>query len=320
MEMRILVATDGTDAALGALHLAGALSERHGGAVEVVTVVPPFPVTRSPIGELVGMSRRELEHAAVEATREQVRDQLAGLGPGFAAWPLAVEVGPPAPTIARVAHTTRASLIVLGLGRHALADRIFGTETALRVMRLAHVPVLAVPADSRELPRTAVVAIDFTDFSRDAAQMAVRLAAPNARIHLAHVLWSPAPDTRWVPGTEWVEWYHTSVGQQLEALVVELEGAAEVRFQTHLLQGDPASELRRLVGETKAELIAAGSHGTGFFGRIVMGSVSNRLVRAATCAVLIAPPRTVPAELERAWSRGDEDAAPANGRDVGPRI
>lgn len=309
--MRILVATDGTAAALGALHLASALAERYHAVVEVVTVVPPFPVTPGPIGELIGMSRSDLEHAAVGATRERVGEQLARLGSPVAAWPLTVKVGQPAPTIVRVARRMGASLIVLGLGRHALADRVFGTETALQVMRVAHVPVLAVPAESRELPRTAVIAVDFTRFSEAAARTALRILAPGAQVHLAHVLWGPAPETRWVPGTEWIEWYHASVTQQLEELARELEGAAKVRVRTHLLSGDPAGEVRRLADETQAELLAAGSHGTGFFGRVLMGSVSTRLVRGATCSVLIGPPPSVPAELQGQDRQAEGEAANA---------
>jgi hypothetical protein len=56
-------------------------------------------------------------------------------------------------------------------------------------------------------------------------------------------------------------------------------------------------------------VIAAGSHGAGFLSRLVMGSVSTRLVRGATRMVLIAPPRTVPAEVERVWREGQGAAA-----------
>jgi nucleotide-binding universal stress UspA family protein len=68
-----------------------------------------------------------------------------------------------------------------------------------------------------------------------------------------------------------------------------------------MLDGDPALQLLRLAERIGAELIAAGSHGAGFFGRILMGSVSTRLVRRATCAVLVNPPPVVPEEVRRVW-------------------
>jgi nucleotide-binding universal stress UspA family protein len=316
METRILVATDGSDAALGALRLASALAERQGGTVEVAVVVEPFPAIRSPVGELVGMTPRELEVAAVQAAREVVGDQLAALRLD-AAWPITAELGSPAPSIVRLAQATHASLIVLGLGRHALADRLFGSETALRVMRLAHVPVLAVPADARELPRSAVVAVDFSDFSCDAARTAAEILAPGGQLHLAHVFGRSSPEAPWVGGTEWTDAYHASVELQLAELAREFAGAADLRVETHFLAGEPAREVLRLAQQVGADLIAGGSHGTGFFGRILMGSVSTRLVRGATCAVLIVPPREVPAELEHAWRRSEESSTPATGEDIG---
>jgi nucleotide-binding universal stress UspA family protein len=195
---------------------------------------------------------------------------------------------------------------VLGHTRHALLDRLFGTETALHVMRLAHVPVLAVPAESRELPRMAVAAVDFSEFSREAAQTAADLLGRPAELHLAHVSWRPLPDMPRIVGPEWVESYHESTRLQLKELAEALESAGEARVETHLLEGDPAREVLRLAEAVGAELIAAGSHGASFFSRLVMGSVSTQLVRRATCAVLIAPPRTPPAELERAWRQARE--------------
>jgi nucleotide-binding universal stress UspA family protein len=101
----------------------------------------------------------------------------------------------------------------------------------------------------------------------------------------------------WVPGAEWVDAYVSNLTLQLEELARELERATEVRVNTHLLEGNPAREVLRLAESVGAELIAAGSHGHGFLERVLVGSTSTRLVRGASCAVLIAPPRALPAEL-----------------------
>ena len=47
-----------------------------------------------------------------------------------------------------------------------------------------------------------------------------------------------------------------------------------------------------------ADLIAAGSHGAGFFGRIVIGSVSSKLVHGTRASLLLTPPADVPDELQ----------------------
>jgi nucleotide-binding universal stress UspA family protein len=295
---KILVATDGNDAASGALHLARALVQRRAASVEVLSVQEPFPMNGMlPNGTLI-FAPPELEAAARLLRKQQVEEQIRAVGAELKDWPLTVVVGLPAPAIVRFARATGASLIVLGLGRHAVADRWFGTETALRVMRLSHVPVLAVPAAARKLPTHAVVAVDFTEFSRDAAEAALRIIQPGGTLHLAHVFWRPSEEIPWVGGRDWVEVQRQQMQGQLEELARQLESAADIHVQAHFLDGDPASEIRHLSDAVGAEVIAAGSHGAGFFSRLLMGSVSTRLVRGANCMVLIAPPRVVPSELE----------------------
>jgi hypothetical protein len=46
----------------------------------------------------------------------------------------------------------------MGLGKHDLYERVFGSETALRVMQQSRVPVLAVPQNWIGIPRTLLVA------------------------------------------------------------------------------------------------------------------------------------------------------------------
>jgi len=56
-----------------------------------------------------------------------------------------------------------------------------------------------------------------------------------------------------------------------------------------MLQGDPATELLAFAASINADLIATGSHGRGFVGRMLIGSVATRIVRCSTCSVLTVP-------------------------------
>jgi nucleotide-binding universal stress UspA family protein len=296
MDLRILLATDGSDAALGAVHVALALARRQRAAVEAVTVFEPLSLHGVNNLEATAYIQRQLLESGQQALRERVTQQLAGAG--AASWPLSVEAGSAAPTIVRVAREKDATVIVLGLGRHDVADRWFGSETALRVMHLAHVPVLAVPAGTRCLPQTAVAAVDFSDFSRDAAEAALQVVHPEGTLHLVHVLPKPFDVGAFLGDQDWPEYQRQLLQGQLEELEHHLKSVHGIKVETHFLEGDAAGETLHLAEALSAGLIAAGSHGAGFFSRLLMGSVSTRVVRGATCMVLIAPPRTVPAGLE----------------------
>jgi nucleotide-binding universal stress UspA family protein len=57
-----------------------------------------------------------------------------------------------------------------------------------------------------------------------------------------------------------------------------------------LLHGDPAAELLAFAEQLQVDMIAAGTHGRSALGRLMLGSVSTKLIRTASCAVLVAPP------------------------------
>jgi nucleotide-binding universal stress UspA family protein len=293
---RILLATDGAPAAAGAVRIARALAETRGAHVGVVSVVEPFPIDY-PDGADAARVRANAERRAVRERMDRVIRSLADVGGGATGWAVTVSVGSPAPTVVRAAERMNATLIVLGAGRHELADRWLGTETALRVMRVSHLPVLAVPEAASVLPRQAVAAIDFTRLSVTASRVAAGLLAPGGLLHLVHVAETSFAKLARRDDRAWIDAHLNVAAERLTELVRGMDADDRVAVRSRVLQGDPARKLLDYAAEVGADLIAAGSQGAGFVGRLLLGSVSTRLVRGASVPVLVAPPTTVPAEL-----------------------
>lgn len=304
MSSRVVVATAGTDSALGALRITRALAERDGREVSVVAVVEPVFLEGIVLYSL-GDRVVQANPGWLERTREAVRRQLRRIGGPAAGWPVHVEVGHPARGIAAHAEGEGAELILLGHGRHGLADRLFGRETAMQVMHLARVPVFAVPATASQLPRTAVVAVDFSRYSHDAASAVLGIVADHAAVHLVHADWSPEGTDDSEPG-EWFETYRAGTRVRLQEFRAGLRARPGVRLFTSVVPGEAADGVLQRAREVYADVIASGSHGFGFVNRTLTGSVSTRLVRAAECGVLVAPPRTAaPGEHPRAGMHPD---------------
>jgi nucleotide-binding universal stress UspA family protein len=289
--MQIVLATDGREAADGATRMAAILEAEAGGTVEVICVIEPVPIYGGSAADMIAYTRRDLQEVGVDVIRERVRERLAGLVPG-AGWSINVEVGPVAATVADYVTDRNASLAVLGLGRHERLDRWFGTETALHVARLGTVPVLAVPGTVSARPRRAVIAMDFSDYSHVAAREAASVCASDATLHLAHVLWEPETESPWMAGGDWPERQRPAVTTQIEEMARSLAGQTGHRYEVHVAKGDPGKELLALAERLEADLIAAGSHGAGFINRLLVGSVSTRLLRGASCSVLVVPPKS----------------------------
>ncbi len=167
-------------------------------------------------------------------------------------------------------------------------DRVFGTETALQLLRISHIPILAVPADIKELPSSAVMGVDFSLFSRRAAQAAIGLLTPPWEVHLVHVM----SGMEFLPtlSEEWRGDYEGEIMERLREFSADLLPPKGSTVHSHILEGEPAHELLSFATGKGTELLVAGSHGHSFVGRLLMGSVSTRLIRASRVPVLVVPP------------------------------
>jgi len=313
----ILLASDGRGATDATFAAARFVAERLGTAVEVVAVLEPLPVyLMAPEVPVVPPEFERERHAALEET---LRARLAAAG--VDRWPVRFRFGEAASTIVETARERDSTLIVVGLGRHLVRDRILGGEHALRVVRAADRPVLAVGPEFRSIVRTAVVGVDFSPASVRAARAALLMLPENGRLVLVHV--HPPLDLPLAAETG------GAIGRgELEQITARWAGEAEVaaggRFallrdelrqytppgatiETRVREGPVVETVLAVADEVGADLVAAGTHGPGLVERFFVGSVATDLLRAAGRTVLIAP-QPNPAEAARLRLRLDGTA------------
>jgi nucleotide-binding universal stress UspA family protein len=286
MSRTILVATDGTRTALGALRFARTLAEQEDCRVHVIGVVEPVPVFDA--GFMVAIPEMELYESKRDTLGREISGQVREVLGREPDWPVSVQAGIPGPRIVKHAEELGATTILMGLGRHGPMDRVFGTETALQVLRVSHIPVLAVPESFQDLPRLAVMGVDFSLFSQRAAQAAIGLLAAPWEVHLVHVL----SGMEFLPtlSEEWRGNYEGELLDRLSEFAEELRPPQECETYLHVLEGEPSHEILGFANGKGAGLLVAGSHGHSFVGRLLMGSVSTRMIRSSTVPVLVVPP------------------------------
>ena len=282
---RLLVASASDRESRGAMLLAAALSGRDHSEVLALGVALPFPRNHAGLFSMrtASVIDEEDRRAVLEHLERSVRDV-----DGAATWTKQATVGMPADVINNVASASRASMIVMGAGRHKTLDRVFHGETAIAVMRRAQVPVLAVPPGVRELPRHALAAVDFTRASAAAADLATQLIAADGHVTLAHVCAFGGAVYR---EGDLVDIYRTGARAKLDHFVQELRARAAVRVVSTMLEGEPASALLEYARREHCDLIALGGHEQGLMDRILLGSVRTQVLRGARCSVLIVPPQ-----------------------------
>lgn len=142
-----------------------------------------------------------------------------------------------------------------------------------------------------------IVAYDFSASAEVALQRAIDVAC-RAPQHVLHVI--AAIDPRHglaVSATQHPDYRYADEIQELVADHVKLvlggrpsHGAVE--FFVHARIGHPAVQILALAEEVGADLIFVGSHGLTGIERVLIGSVSERVVREARCPVMVARAKT----------------------------
>ena len=280
----VLVATDGLHDSDGCVRVGIALARRDGTRAELFSVVEPMvqfdEVMAASDIDVLNTLTRESRDAALLAQRDRTH-------PGIHDWPFTIETGERVERIVAAAEASGASVIILGLGAHGLTARLLQRETAVRVMRAARIPVLAVPNDAWGVPHGALAAIDFTASSERAARAALGLLGAEGRLYLAHV--TPRIPMPLADSQQWDDLTGPSVLSRLSVVAKRLAPPPGVEIELVSLHGEPAHELLAFADQHHIDLVAAGAHGKSAFERFLMGSVSTRLVRTARCWVLVAP-------------------------------
>lgn len=284
---RALVATDATPASDGALRLGAALQRRDATSLAVISVVPPTsypaPVNDLAVPPLLAPSAEE---QAIATRRTAVLEQCARNNVPAPA-DLLVECSVPLTAILFHAAARRADLVVMGLGRHNVVDRFFGTETALHAARETDIATLCVPGTMTSLPRHAIVGTDFDGSSTAAARAAARLVGPTGHLTLVHV--TPAADPLPAMLADWPAALTARLDEAFARMIDALQLPPTMEVDTLPLAGNVGKELVACAERLHAGVIAVGRHSRTLVERVVLGSTTTRVVRTAACAVLVVP-------------------------------
>jgi len=282
----ILIATDANEIAANAVRAGLALRDLLDARAELLSVLPSRLLPVAPIypgfvaaeidtGE---QPRRERRMADVLAQLELVRGSAQGAT-------VTVRVGDPALTIVRTAVERDAQLIALGLRQHSTLDRLFRDQTALRVMRLSPVAVLAVTPLLATVPRRILVGMDFSRASVRVARTAAQLLPTGGTLLVAHAQPDAGPASSETEGAHLI--YARGISASFARLRHDLGMPRDVHIEPVILHGPAAPELLSLADRSAADVIAVGSHRRPALDRVLLGSVTAAIARAARCSMLV---------------------------------
>jgi nucleotide-binding universal stress UspA family protein len=139
-----------------------------------------------------------------------------------------------------------------------------------------------------------LVPTDFSEGADHALDYAIDVArAFGASVVVAHAYATPVayvPEGFVTPPID-ENAVRAEIDKGLARLVDRLKSAGVANVTTAVGSGDPWREVVRLAKDHGCDLIVMGTHGRGAVGHLLLGSVAEKVVRKAPCAVLTVGPR-----------------------------
>lgn len=141
--------------------------------------------------------------------------------------------------------------------------------------------------------RTILYPVEFTTDVHQGFEAAAGIARRfGAELILAHSVDFPYPYMNQIALDFDIDAYYAELEESLGKRLDELAARSgeDVRTRTLLLRGDPASQIVDAVEDEQIDLVVMPTHGRTGFQRLLVGSVTEKVVRLSPAPVLTIPP------------------------------
>ena len=243
-----------------------------------------FPMGVSP------MSAAEVQEVFVDAVAKQLVESLRPNVPERALDALEFRSDGAATGLAHAVADHRAGLVVLGGRHHSTLGRWLGGSTAQNVARSLDVPLLVTAGDAGPIRRI-LIAVDLSYAAPPTIALASRYAALFGATQRALHALEPVPILPEVPPL--VDARQVAALTH-DRLAREVWPRLDRSVERSVLPGTAAEAIGRVAREWPADLVVVGSHGKGWWDRLILGSVTERLLDALPASLLVVPVPGVP--------------------------
>jgi nucleotide-binding universal stress UspA family protein len=277
--MRLLVAHDGRDGGRDALELARVLAapDRDASALVVnISAAGPLPM------EYALLSAEEAADA--EPLFDDARETLAGMEVETRAY----GGSSPAGILTTIAEGEDFDAIVVGSPHRGVFGRILLGSVGKSLLNGAPADVAVAPKGYAQALHETLADIAVGYDGSPEAKLALRRAEnlakrSNARLKLLTVVKPPVAAPVMVPGA-----YAPESPPEPDKVILEGVNSVDSALAAEpvRLDGDPARQLMSACEEDPVDLLVLGSRGYGPLARVLLGSVSRRIVQDAPCPVL----------------------------------
>jgi nucleotide-binding universal stress UspA family protein len=282
----VLVGVDASNEAQAAARFGWKMAQHTGAQLVLVHAVREYwiPFADEELGERTG----EIRRALLDTARSQVAALLADCVPAEVLERMIVRFGRAPAVLRLVAEELGAGIAILGGKHHSVLDRWTGGSTSHNSVRTLGIPVLVVTKHADQAIRRILVAVDVSQAAAATISAAERYTATfGAVLKVLSVIEPPVILPEVTPPFATSEFYELTE-QALEQRIWPLVHAPAEKVVRY---GQPVESILREATEWGADLVIVGSHGKGWGERLMLGSVTERLLSHLPTSLLVVPAR-----------------------------
>ncbi|KPK36325.1 MAG: hypothetical protein AMK70_02680 [Nitrospira bacterium SG8_35_1] len=279
---KILVAFDGSASSRNALKQAIRFQETEKAWIRVLVVLPPYEGDL----EIIGVSDIK---SVLEGSSEKLMKEAKEIAESERAAIITnVEQGQAYEKIVDVAETENCDIIVMGRrGIHHIERMLMGSVTS-RVIGYTNKDVLVVPRDAAIQWGNILLTVDNSNSSETAVKHALDFAASyGARVTVLSVV--DVNDEFYAQVPHAVDQMVDKAKSLLEEVRKSAE-ALDIETETFVREGESYEKILETASEKNADMIFMGSHGRRGVKKLVMGSVTEKVIGFSTCPVMVVKP------------------------------
>lgn len=293
MFRRIFVPLDGSPFSASAIPVALEIARRSAGAVHFAIVTEPMP--QAPGEPPLDPSFQQAVHADHRRYLDGILASERGHGIEITG---EVLEGPAVGTLLAAIRAHSSNLIVMASHGRGGFSRFWLGSTATALVRNCPAPVLLLrPAQGQAgplHPRRVLLPFDGTGFGDEVVAQALALAGTEGVEYLAVRVIPAVPVVLSAASMDHDRAHFAELEreafQYLEGIRSALE-ARGARCRTAVLNGpNPGRRLVEYIEEEHPDLVAMATHGRSGIGRLLLGSVADKVVRGTGVAVLLHGP------------------------------
>ena len=196
------------------------------------------------------------------------------------------------PAVLNYLNTNDFDLVILGTHGHNPIEHFLLGSVAEKVVKYAPCPVITIRPDVQlmETPKRVLIPFDFSDYAKKSLQYAANFAKifnsvvdllyiVDVDVHPALYAWGMRSVLEIIPDLE------KKANNDFKKLLKQKD-LAQLKINTCIKEGKPHREIIKYAADHNHDLIIIATHALAGIDRLLLSSVTEKVIRAAPCTVL----------------------------------